>query len=135
MRTSIISGGIAIAALSIVAAPAGATSPARGCANGHWQMTSFPLRWAPGDPVDPDGENLMIQAGIAGLVEAFGSLDQASAAFGYADFDGFYAGIADPNFHAVDKNGDGTICFKAPPATGHQPPYVFNTVDNGSNAP
>ena len=138
MRTSIISCGVAIAALSAIAAPASATSPARGCSNGHWQETSFPLDWAPGDPVDPDGRNLMIRAGIAGLIEAFGSLHEAAAAFGYANFDGsdgFYAGIADPNFRSVDKNGDGTICFKPFAESGNQPPYVFNTVDNGSNAP
>ena len=142
MRRSTVRTSIALAAasaltavtVSATAGPASAMSPARGCANGHWQATSYPLGWEPGDPYDPDGRNLMIEAGIAGLVEAFGSLERAVAAFGFADFDAFYAGIADPNFRTVDRNGDGTICFKPAPETSNTPPYYFNTVDNRSNA-
>ena len=123
------------ATLLLLSTPsAHAVTPSRGCPNGHYTETRYPLGWSTGDPIDPVGENRMIQAGIAGFEEVFGTLQAAMTALGFADFDAFYEAVADPNFRAADRNGDGTLCFKPAPAQSSTPPYYFNVLDNGSNA-
>ena len=121
---------VAILALSLAAVPGAQASPVGSCPPGKWMESTFPLNWQPGDPIDPSGENKIVQSGVAGLIAVFGSLDAAMQAFGFETFDAFYAEIADPGFNKLDHNGDGVICFELYPATSNHPSYTQNAIDN-----
>jgi hypothetical protein len=84
--------------------------------------------------MDPSGENLLLQIGIAGSIEEFGSLDAALAAFGFGTLEEFYAAVVDPSFNKIDHNDDGVLCFKQYPAQGGRPAYIANAVDNTSHS-
>jgi len=69
-----------------------------------WQQSVFPLNWQSGDQMDPNGHNLLLQVGIAGLIEEFGSLDAGLAAFGFTTFHALYAAAVDPDYNRIDRN-------------------------------
>jgi hypothetical protein len=121
---------VTMLAFTLAVTPPAQAAPVGSCPPGKWMESTFPLDWQPGDPTDPNGENLILQSGVAGLVAVFGSLEAAMAAFGFESFDAFYAEIADPGFNKADHNGDGVLCFELYPATSNNPPYTQNTIDN-----
>jgi len=125
--------GAALIAATSIAAPA-AAAPTGGCPNETWQTSVFPLDWQPGDPMDPTGENLIWQIGVAGSIEEFGSLDAALAAFGFTTLEDFYAAVFDPAVDKIDHNDDGVLCFKPFPTQGNKAAYLVNSVDNTSHS-
>jgi len=127
---------IAIAVASIVLGTAGtahADRPVGTCPSDKWQESIFPLNWQPGDAIDPDGQNLLFQIGVAGTIEEFGSLEAGLAAFGFSTLEEFYAAAIDPAFVTLDRNDDGVLCVKLFPETGGQAAYLANAVDNTAN--
>jgi hypothetical protein len=84
--------------------------------------------------MDPTGDNLLLQIGIAGLIEEFGSIDAGLEAFGFGTLDEFYAAAIDPQFNKVDHNDDGVLCVKRFPEQGNQPAYLANAVDNAAHS-
>ena len=111
-----------------------AAPPSGGCPGVDWQTSTFPLDWQPGDPMDPTGDNLLLQIGIAGMIEEFGSVAAGLEAFGFATFDDFYAAAVNPGFQKFDHNGDGVVCVKRFPEQGGQAAYLANAVDNASHS-
>ena len=114
--------------------PAAAAPPSGGCPSHAWQTSTFPLDWEPGDPMDPTGDNLLLQIAVAGMVEEFGSVAAGLEAFGFATFEDLYAAAIDPGFEKFDHNGDGVLCVKRFPAQGGQAAYLANAVDNVSHS-
>ena len=132
MRYRLLVAG-ACAALVTVVLPAGAAradKPSGECPGDKWSQSVFPLDWQPGDPLDPDGQNLLLQIGVAGLIEEFGSLEAGLSAFGFATLEDLYAAVIDPEFNQVDKNDDGVLCVKPFPSQSNVPAYLANAVDN-----
>ena len=113
--------------------PAQAEKPSAGCP-GKFQQSVFPLNYQLGDPIDPDGLNLLVQLGIAGTIEEFGSLEAGLDAFGFDTFDAFYAAVVDPVYNRFDRNDDGILCFKPYPSQSNLPAYLFNTIDNTASS-
>ena len=114
--------------------PATAAPPTGGCPSDAWQTSTFPLDWQPGEPMDPAGDNLLLQIGVAGTIEEFGSLEAGLQAFGFATLEDFYAAAVDPQFNQYDKNDDGVLCFKRFPANSNKAAYLANAVDNASHS-
>jgi hypothetical protein len=94
----------------------------------------FPLNYQLGDPIDPDGLNLLIQLGIAGTIEEFGSLEAGLDAFGFDTFDEFYAAVVDPAYNRLDRNDDGILCFKPYPSQSNLPAYLALAIDNTASS-
>lgn len=113
-----------------LAGTAQADKPSGGCPSDKWQPSVFPLGWRPGDPMDPTGQNALLQLGIAGTVSEFGSLEAGLVAFGFGTFEDFYAAAVDPDYNRIDRNDDGVLCFKRFPDQSSNPVYTANTVDN-----
>lgn len=128
-RTLFIATTTTILVLGLVGT-AQADKPSGGCSSDNWQQSVFPLHWRPGDPMDPTGQNALLQLGIAGTVSEFGSLEAGVAAFGFDTFENFYAAAVDPDYNRIDRNDDGVLCFKRFPAQSSNPVYTANTVDN-----
>ena len=127
----------ALAAAIMVVAPlsaAQAVPPSGGCPSGKWQVSIFPLNWELGDPMDPTGDNLLLQLGMAGTIEEFGSLEAGLEAFGFDSFEELYAAAVDPGYNKIDKNDDGVLCFKTHPEQGGQPAYIANAIDNAAHS-
>ena len=134
MKPHVLGAVSAALVLAFPFAPAAAAAPSGTCPSDAWQTSVFPLDWQPGDPMDPTGENLVLQIGIAGSIEEFGSLEAAVAAFGFATFEEFYAAVVDPLHNAIDRNDDGVLCFKRFPEQGGKAAYEVNAVDNTSHS-
>jgi len=119
-----------------VAMPATTTQadPAGECPSDKWSVSVFPLDWQRGDPMDPNGENLLLSLGNAAAEEVFGSLDEAAQAFGFANFEEFYAEAVDPDYNRLDQNDDGVLCFKPYPEQSSKAPYEFLAIDNRAHA-
>jgi hypothetical protein len=128
--------GVTCAALVALFPVTAATAapPAGGCPSDAWQTSAFPLGWQPGDPMDPNGENLLLQIALAGLIEEFGSMAAGLEAFGFATLEELYAAAVDPGFDKVDHNDDGILCVKPFPEQGGQAAYLANAVDNASHS-
>lgn len=123
---------IAATAVTLVlgATPAHADKPMGSCPSDMWHQSVFPLNWQPGDQMDPNGDNLLLQIGIAGIIEEFGSLEAGLAAFGFTTLDELYAAAVDPGYNKIDKNDDGVLCAKPFPSQSNKPAYLANAVDN-----
>lgn len=124
---------IATVIASVVFGTAGtahADKPVGTCPSDKWQESVFPLDWQPGDAIDPDGQNLLFQIGVAGMIEEFGSLEAGLAAFGFSTLTDLYAAAIDPAYNQVDRNDDGVLCVKPHPDTSGAPAYLANAVDN-----
>ncbi len=132
MKSRLLAGAVCAASLVLVGpvGVAAADKPSGGCPSDKWQESVFPLNWQPGDSMDPTGQNLLLQLGIAGTIEEFGSLEAGLAAFGFATFTQFYAAAVDPAYNLKDKNNDGILCFKLFPSQSNVAAYLANTVDN-----
>lgn len=132
MNYRLLAGAACAALVTVVChpGPAQADKPSGGCPGEKWSQSVFPLDWQPGDPMDPNGQNLLLQIGIAGTIEEFGSLEAGLAALGFATVEELYAAAIDPAFNQVDKNDDGVLCVKPFPAQGNQAAYLANAVDN-----
>jgi hypothetical protein len=133
IRIKALTVGVAI--LGATSLPVGtaqaAEATAAGCPSEKWIVSAFPLNWEPGDPTDPSGDNLLLQIGIAGLIEEFGSVEAGLEAFGFETFEEFYAAAVDPAFNKIDQNNDGLLCVKPFPEQGQgQPAYNANAIDN-----
>lgn len=127
---------ITVTVASVVLGTAGTASadkPVGACPSDKWQESIFPLNWQPGDAVDPDGQNLLFQIGVAGMIEEFGTLEAGLAAFGFLTLTEFYAAALDPAYNNVDRNDDGVLCVKLFPNTSGAPAYLANAVDNTAN--
>jgi hypothetical protein len=137
MKYRLLAGGACAVLFTLMGAPgaAHADKSSAGCPSDKWSQSVFPLDWQPGDPMDPSGQNLLLQLGIAGMIEEFGSLQEGLAAFGFGTFEEFYAAAIDPAHNKVDKNDDGILCFKPFPVQGNQPAYLANVVDNSAKSP
>jgi hypothetical protein len=130
-RRHSIAIAIAIAIVGFgTAGTAHADKPVGVCPSDKWQESVFPLDWQPDDPIDPNGENLLFQIGVAGIIEEFGSLEAGLAAFGFSTLTEFYAAAIDPAYNKVDRNDDGVLCAKPHPDTSGAPAYLANAVDN-----
>ena len=136
MKYRLLVGGACAALVTVVGAPgvAHADKASAGCPSAKWSQSVFPLDWQPGDPMDPNGQNLLLQLGLAGTIEEFGSLEEGLAAFGFDTLDEFYAAVVDPAHNRIDKNDDGILCFKPFPEQGNQAAYLANTVDNSARS-
>lgn len=126
---------VGVVMLGATALPVGtaqaAEATAAGCPSDKWTVSMFPLNWEVGHPTDPSGENVLLQIGIAGMTEEFGSLEAGLEVFGFETFEEFYAGAVDPAFNKVDQNDDGVLCVKPFPEQGQgQPAYNANAIDN-----
>lgn len=135
MLRRVIGGAASVALLALLpAGPATASGPSGTCTHDGWQTSEFPLGWQPGDPMDPNGENVLLQIGVAGTIEEFGSLEAGLAAFGFPTLEDFYAAVVDPNFNKIDHNDDGVLCFKRFSENGNKAAYLANAVDNTSHS-
>jgi len=112
------------------ATPAHAEKPLGSCPSDMWQQSVFPLNWQSGDQMDPNGHNPLLQIGISGLIEEFGSLDAGLAAFGFTTFHALYPAAVDPDYNRIDRNNDGVLCVKPFPSQSNNPAYLANAVDN-----
>jgi hypothetical protein len=132
MKCRLLAGGACAVLVTVMGAPgaAQADKPSAGCPSDKWSQSVFPLDWQPGEPMDPSGQNLLLQIGLAGLIEEFGSLQEGLSAFGFGTLDEFYAAAIDPAFNQVDKNDDGVLCVKRFPTQGNQAAYLANAIDN-----
>lgn len=134
MRRMFAAAAGAALVASIPLGPAVAAGPSGGCPSDAWESSVFPLDWQPGDPMDPTGDNLLLQIGLDGLVEEFGSVDAGLEAFGFATVEALYEAVVDPGFTKADHNGDGMLCVKRFPEQGNQAAYLANAVDNTSHS-
>ena len=128
-RLGVATASAALVTMLLPIAPAQADKPSAGCP-GNFQQSVFPLDYQIGDPIDPDGLNLLVQLGIAGTIEEFGSLKAGLEAFGFDTFDEFYAAVVDPAYNRIDRNDDGILCFQPFPSQSNIPAYLANTIDN-----
>jgi hypothetical protein len=136
MKYRLLAGAACAAMVTVVCPPwaAQADKPSGGCPSDEWSQSVFPLDWQPGEPMDPSGQNLLLQIGIAGTIEEFGSLQAGLVAFGFATLEEFYAAAIDPSFNQVDRNDDGILCVKRFPSQGNQAAYLANAVDNTAHS-
>lgn len=136
MNFRLLACGACAVLATVVGTPAAAhaDNASVGCPSDKWSQSVFPLDWQPGDPMDPSGQNLLLQLGIAGTIEEFGSLEAGLAAFGFDTLEEFYAAAIDPAHNKVDKNDDGILCFKPFPEQGGQAAYLANVVDNSARS-
>lgn len=137
MRLKRLTLGVVI--LAATALPVGsaqaADATAAGCPSAKWMVSVFPLNWEPGDPTDPTGDNLLLQIGITGTIEEFGSLEAGLEAFGFETFTEFYAAAVDPAMNKVDQNDDGVLCVKPfPEQSQGKAAYLANAIDNHAAA-
>lgn len=130
MRTLLTLGLATVALVAVNTPTARADIPVGSCPSDKWEESVFPLDWQPGEPMDPTGDNLLLQIGVAGTIEEFGSLEAGLAAFGFSTLEEFYAAVVDPEFNRLDRNDDGVLCVKRFPETGGQAAYLANAVDN-----
>jgi hypothetical protein len=130
----LLSGGACAVLVTVVGVPgvAHAHKASAGCPSDKWSQSVFPLDWQPGDPMDPSGQNLLLQIGLAGTIEEFGRLQEGLSAFGFDTLEGFYASAIDPAFNKTDKQNDGILCVKPFPVQGNQAAYLANAVDNNA---
>jgi hypothetical protein len=136
MKHRLLAGGVCAVLVTIGGAPgaahADASSP--GCPSDKWSQSVFPLNWQPGDPMDPNGQNLLLQIGLAGTIQEFGSLQAGLSAFGFDNLEQFYTAVIDPDYNAKDRNDDGILCVKPYPVQGNQAAYLANAIDNNAKS-
>jgi hypothetical protein len=101
-----------------------------GCSNTFAPIALY-TGWHAGDGVPDPGVDAWWDMTVEAFAQAGLTVEEAAALYGFeGDVDGFYEVILG-GILSVDRNGDGTICFKAFPAqqNGH-PGYIFKVQDD-----
>jgi hypothetical protein len=113
---------LAAGAALMAPATASATPPNAGCPSDSsgWQLETFQQYF----------NNDIQDALNAGM-----TVNQILAIYNQPTLEALYTNLALPGYQAVDKNGDGMLCQKNPPALDNLGiPYLSNIRDNNTAA-
>lgn len=120
---------LATGAIGVVSA-----APAKGCSNASSGFASIALNftWQHGDPVPGPGGDAWWDLTLAGFAAEGETPESQVAALGLGSVAELYEFVV-TGIRGVDKNGDGTICWKAFPTTSNgKPAYIINVTDGNA---
>jgi hypothetical protein len=109
-------------------------APDKGCPDvaSGFQSIGLNFTWQSGDPVPAPGEDAWWDLTLAGFAAEGETPESQAAALGLGSVDELYEFVV-LGIRGVDKNGDGSICWKAyPDASNPQPAYFFNVTDGNA---